>query len=283
MRIQICSDLHLWDNEIQKEGFIEILEPSAPVLALLGDIGDPESKILPIFIDWCCKHWEQVLYVPGNHEFWRLIPGTKKNIDLTLDMLRQYETKYTNFKLCWQTKFVSEDGILILATPLWSRPSEGVTPNDGEQTWFDRDRTFDRMTLTSLHQKDLNWINRECKLAENHAIICLTHYAPTLMLIDRDRIQDPEVTLFASDIETALRPPIVAWACGHTHQSVMWTKSWENASGIDGEVLLVSNPRGSKGSNRFYRKEFVLKIDPSQFKRPQIGEYPFGRIDKSLE
>lgn len=282
MRIQICSDLHLWDSEIKKEGFLDLLEPSAPILALLGDIGDPESKILGEFIDWCCKHWEQVLYVPGNHEFWRLVPGTTKTIDSALELLSQFEKRHTNFKLCWRTKFVSEDGILVLATPLWSRPSEGVTPNEGEHAWFDRDRTFDRMTLASLHQKDLQWIEKQCKYAENHAIVCLTHYGPTLMLVDRDRILDPEATLFASDLETILRPPIVAWACGHTHQSVQWLKDWGNASGIDGKILLVTNPRGNKASNPLYRREYVLKINPSQFIRPEAGEYPFERIDKTL-
>lgn len=283
MRIQLCSDLHLWDGQIQREGFIELLEPVAPVLALLGDIGDPESKIFPEFIDWCCRHWNQVLFIPGNHEFWRLVPGTTKTIDGTLEMLHQYEKKYVNFKLCWQTKFVSEDGLLVLATPLWSRPAEGVTPNDGEQAWFDRDRTFDRMTLTSLHQKDLAWIAQQCKLAENHGIVCLTHYAPTLLLVDRDTIQNPEATLFASDVETVLRPPIIAWACGHTHQSILWTKKWDNASGIDGEILILTNPRGPKASNPYYRRDYVLKLDPSQFKRPEAGEYPFERIDKTLE
>ncbi len=281
MRIQFCSDLHLEINEPKE--FPELLEPVAPVLALLGDIGDPESEVFDTFLDWCCRRWSQVLFVPGNHEFWRMKPETKKTIHTVIARFRVLEERYKNLKFCWRQKLYSEDGVILLATPLWSRPAEGVIPHESEKAWVDRDRSFDRETLHKLHEADLQWLIHELKLAKNQKVVVLTHYAPSLMLIDSRFIQHPDETLYASDLDTLLRPPIVAWACGHVHQSVQWLRDWETATGESGQVLITTNPCGYKYENPYYRKEAVLRIDPSATILRSEDECLVGMSCKSLE
>lgn len=281
MRIQFCSDLHLEINDPKE--FPELLEPVAPVLALLGDIGDPESEIFVTFLDWCCRHWSQVLFIPGNHEFWRLKPETKKTIDSVIARFRILEGRYKNLKFCWRQKLYSEDGVILLATPLWSRPAEGVIPHEYEKAWIDRDRSFDADTLHKLHEADLKWLTRELKAASNETVVVLTHYAPSMMLIDSRFIGHPDETLYASDLDTLLRPPIVAWACGHVHQSVQWLKSWETATGESGEILITTNPCGYKHENPYYRREAVLRIDPLASKTRAADECLAGMSCKTLE
>lgn len=259
MRIQFCSDLHLEINKPKE--FPELLEPVAPILALLGDIGDPESERLMTFLDWCCRHWSQVLYVPGNHEFWRMKPGTTKTISSANQIFLDFEKTHKNFKFCWRQKLHSEDGVVILATPLWSRPAEGIIPNELEHAWVDRDRTFDAKTLHDLHEGDLKWLQRELKAACNGMVVVLTYYAPTLMLVDSRFVQHPDETLYASDLDILLRPPVVAWACGHIHQSVQWLRDWETATGESGQILITTNPYGYDHENMLFRKEAVLRID----------------------
>ena len=281
MRIQFCSDLHLGLNPDVE--FPKLVEPAATVLALLGDIGDPESLLFLSFINYCCRNWEQVLFVPGNHEFWRLEPGSTKTVESALDSLRSLEKTYVNFKLCWRTRLVSEDGVLVLATPLWSRPAEGLVTDPSELPWIDRDRTFDAALLSHLHETDLKWISNECKKAQNQTVVILTHYGPTLMLMERDRILDADVTLFASDLETVLRPPIVSWACGHTHQSVQWLKEWESGTGESGTILITSNPKGFPHRNPQFRIDSVLRIDPLASKLRSEGQSLSEMNYKSLE
>lgn len=281
MRIQFCSDLHLEINDPKE--FPELLEPVAPVLALLGDIGDPESEIFVTFLDWCCRHWSQVLFIPGNHEFWRLKPETKKTIDSVIARFRILEGRYKNLKFCWRQKLYSEDGVILLATPLWSRPAEGVIPHEYEKAWIDRDRSFDADTLHKLHEADLKWLTRELKAASNETVVVLTHYAPSMMLIDSRFIGHPDETLYASDLDTLLRPPIVAWACGHVHQSVQWLKSWETATGESGEILITTNPCGYKHENPYYRREAVLRIDPLASTTRAADECLAGMSCKTLE
>lgn len=260
MRIQFCSDLHLEIN--QRVEYTTLIEPSAPILALIGDIGDPENAEIGIFLKWCCHHWKQVLYIPGNHEFWRIRPGSRKTVDSLMGILKGLEKTLPNLIICWRTKFQSEDGVIVLATPLWSRPAEGVVPHESEHAWIDPDRSFDSETLSQLHEADLQWLKRELQINKKRTVVVLTHYAPTLMLIDRRQVKDADATLYASDLDTLIRPPIVAWVCGHIHQSIQWTKSWENANGDSGEVLILTNPRGYRSENPYYRTDCVLRIDP---------------------
>ena len=66
-RLQIASDLHLE----QRPGatFKDFIAPSAPTLALIGDIGrvdtPEERKHLLAFLIEASKAFETVLYVPG--------------------------------------------------------------------------------------------------------------------------------------------------------------------------------------------------------------------------
>ena len=280
MRIQFCSDLHLEMNKPVE--YTELLTPVAPVLALLGDIGDPESDELRKFIEWCTRIWKQVLYIPGNHEFWRLKPGSKKTISSALTILRSFEKLFPNFLLMWRGKVYSEDGIIVLGTPLCSRPAEGVIPHEHERAWVDNDRTFDAQTLATLHQEDLNWLKQELTAARGTMVVILTHYAPSLLLINRNWINRPEATLYASDLDILIRPPVVAWACGHVHQSIQWLKGWESATGETGVVLLTTNPRGYERDDSGFRTDAVLRINPSAAHQVE-GESLFETPYKTLE
>ena len=169
MRIQYISDLHLEYNTqsvipgTSLSEYDDLLVPTAPILALLGDIGDPENPSLERFLRWATARWSQVLYVPGNHEFWRLKPGSTKTIVSVMKRLYEFEKKYKNLCIMWRTKLMSEDGVLILGCPLWSRPAEGVVPHESERAWIDRDNTFDRETLINLHKADLEWLKKEIR------------------------------------------------------------------------------------------------------------------------
>ncbi len=277
MRIQYISDIHLEIHKTPPKGFDELLVPVAPVLALLGDIGDPESPLYEAFFTWASFHWKQILLVPGNHEFWRIKPGSKKTIESTLFLLRKLEQKFPNVCLMWRTKLVSEDGVVILGCPLWSRPAEGLLPHESEKAYVDRDNSFDSRTLTQLHETDLRWLKQELKqIRENQPVVVLSHYAPTLLLVNRDNVSDAESTLYASDLDILLRPPVVAWACGHVHRVVQWTKSWSTATGQSGSILIVTNPRGYPNQETNWRRDAVLRIDPDaylQVNDSELAEY----------
>ena len=75
LSIQIASDLHLeFYSEDQALPYRDIITPSAPILALLGDIGLPLSanRHYERFLHHMADQFQLVLVVAGNH-------GTQEN------------------------------------------------------------------------------------------------------------------------------------------------------------------------------------------------------------
>ena len=72
--IQIVSDLHVeFFAGRRKPGDLdELITPSAPVLALLGDIGNPMQSIYRDFLLMQAKRFKAVLVLSGNHEYYSL-------------------------------------------------------------------------------------------------------------------------------------------------------------------------------------------------------------------
>jgi len=69
LQIQIASDLHI---EYYKETTIpdDIIVPKAPNLALLGDIGLAHTDQLQNFLYQQADHFQNILFVAGNYEFY---------------------------------------------------------------------------------------------------------------------------------------------------------------------------------------------------------------------
>ena len=83
LQLQIASDLHLEYD--MPDDFKDIINPIAPILILPGDIGNLyKMEDLRKFITWCCDNFVAVLYVPGNHEFYKVYnysPQEKYELD----------------------------------------------------------------------------------------------------------------------------------------------------------------------------------------------------------
>jgi hypothetical protein len=71
-QIQIASDLHLDRMAgMRKPGDLDaLIKPSAPVLALLGDIGSPTREIYKEFLLLQAARFKAVLVLSGNHEYY---------------------------------------------------------------------------------------------------------------------------------------------------------------------------------------------------------------------
>ena len=84
MRVQFVSDLHTEFFPSAEAAFDSIFggsPPTAPVLALLGDVGYINSPVWEDFLRLCLAAWPEVWLNCGNHEFWadkrdgKIVPG----------------------------------------------------------------------------------------------------------------------------------------------------------------------------------------------------------------
>jgi predicted phosphodiesterase len=75
MKIHLMSDLHLDHYKDQGNDFLDGLKGGADVCVLAGDIGTARfpDQLRKVFRR-CAELYPYVVYVPGNHEFYRTTP-----------------------------------------------------------------------------------------------------------------------------------------------------------------------------------------------------------------
>jgi hypothetical protein len=69
-QIQYMSDLHLDHKQWDPNGEPPVLNPVAPYLVIAGDLGNIDTPIFRRFIRNVNTDFDQVILVPGNHEFY---------------------------------------------------------------------------------------------------------------------------------------------------------------------------------------------------------------------
>lgn len=271
MRLQIASDLHLESRP--KQTFRELLEPgTAPLLALLGDIAPLNHPNLRPFLEWCSENWETVLWIPGCVEL--LGPGSgnegrSESPDLETPVLRMRTIAETfwNITVLDHEGMVSSDGIYIFGLPFWKFPrDEGHVWHPGLYRYVEAEPSPAGIPfLRATYNQDLRWL-KATAAAQREPIVVLSHFGPTPWIQEEGFVGDPNTSTVFPDIEELLRPPIVAWLCGHCHQTALANKEWSDATGAKGTVLIANNPKGLPFENLDYRRDAVVRIDPALYK-----------------
>src|SRR6188472_3357313 len=76
MRVQLLSDLHFEYDEDGGEAFVRTVEVAGDVLVLAGDIIPLVSaEVVARALGWFCARFRHVVFVPGNHEYYRTSPA----------------------------------------------------------------------------------------------------------------------------------------------------------------------------------------------------------------
>jgi hypothetical protein len=97
---------------------------------------------------------------------------------------------------------------------------------------------------------------------QKHPVVILSYMAPVTFM-QEEWVGDPETSVRFPDIELVLREPLVAWLCGHVHETVEFSKTWNDAGGTSGTVLVAANGLGMPKQNPEYRKDYVVRVDPN--------------------
>lgn len=263
LRIQIVSDLHIeFYHESKNLDFL--IEPEAPILALLGDIGYACSRQLKNFLYSQCDRFEKVLFLAGNHEYYNNGTNTSSMTE-QLEWMRNVCSKHPNLHFMEQESIILND-VVVLGTTLWSniskkdrRMAENFL-NDYRLSYNhapgEYPRNLKAKETTAIYLESISWIESQLKKAKKNSqkVVVLTHHTPMLTGTSHPQFKDSSVTCcFSSDLEALLLssgPTLVAWACGHTHY---------NFDFMVGSVRVVSNQRGYKNRDKDdYQKDGVV-------------------------
>jgi hypothetical protein len=270
MRLQIASDLHL--EARPKATFMEILEPGvAPILALLGDVAPLGHPNLRPFLEWCSEKWETVLWIPGCLEL--LEPGLAgpryiPDLGAAVARMRTIAEPFWNVMVLDHEGMVSDDGVYIFGLPFWKFPrDEAHLWHPGLYKWVEAEPSpIHTDVMRRLYNEDIAWLRAKVA-AQREPVVVLSHFGPTVWIQEEAFVGDPALSTTFPDIEELMRPPMVAWACGHCHQSVQFAKECGTAGGAKGSVLITTNPKGLPFENLEYRPDAVLRIDPRLYQQ----------------
>jgi predicted phosphodiesterase len=229
MQIQYCSDIHLEFHDKSDKGDLSpemFIKPSAPYLALAGDIGIPDLQSYEVFLGWCSKNWKQVFLVAGNHEYYNYRCPVKTDMTVKRAKIREVMAKFPNVVFLDRSSiYVADEGVRILGCTLWSHiPDEHahnaiLSMNDARQILCAGDIVFSPWKFSELHALEKQWLSDEIDRAAGAGEKCLviTHYMPSFSLI-HPKYQGLSLNCcFASESDDLFRPPVVGWICGHTH------------------------------------------------------------------
>ncbi|KAH6853858.1 Metallo-dependent phosphatase-like protein [Chaetomium sp. MPI-CAGE-AT-0009] len=251
MAIQILSDLHL---EAPKAYDVFDIEPKAPHLALLGDIGNVTAHKHDFFgfLTRQLRRFRTVILVPGNHEAYG------SNWPDTLNLLEDFQEELEARKDMSLGEFILLDrGVLrlpdtntmILGCSLFSHiPTEShMAVGMGLNDFFQTDK-WDVDAHNEMHKRDLSWLNAQVTDLEGSDtnIIIFSHWSPTL----DPRATDPRhagsriTSAFSADLskEKCFKSGRVKlWAFGHTHYNCDFVVDRDDDAG---PLRLVANQRG---------------------------------------
>lgn len=227
VHLQIISDLHL---ETPAAYDIFHIDPKAPYLCLLGDIGYVTNDGFFSFLQIQLQAFSIVFLVLGNHEPYHTTwDEAKKKVSQFQDATQNPSIGKPQGRviLLDQTKYDLSPNLTILGCTLFSR----VTESQMESVSFGlndfyRIEEWSVEKHQSAHLSDLKWLNEQVtsiSSSEPHRkIIVLTHYCPTT----NNQVIDPRhaTSKISSGFMTDLKgepcwenSAVKLWAFGHSH------------------------------------------------------------------
>lgn len=234
MKLKLLSDLHI-------EGFAnkQIYNNSdkADILILAGDINVHADNVYKDLMRFA-ENYENVVYVPGNHEWYH---NSYETFDTRLRALVQ--GKYNIHYLC--NDVANIEGISFIGTPLWSnfrgndKYCEEVRGLISDFKWYSPHVCKERGEAAQ------KWLKCAYENTTGPKVV-ITHWLPALECID-PRFAT-EVVLnryFANDMGDWIKElkDVPYWFFGHTHSSVDIRL---------GDTRVIANPAGYRHRSGYY-------------------------------
>lgn len=244
MLFHLLSDLHLE----QGEPFELRAPPGAACLVLAGDVGDPGSAQYRALLARAAELYEHVVLVAGNHECY------DRSLRQAHDATRDAAAPHANVHFL-NRGTVDVGAARIAGTTLWSDIRDDQARDVSTFIAdFRRIRDMSMWKYASEHRADVAWLQDEIARAAADAVplLVVTHHAPILRASTRpEHIGSKLSSAFETDLSALIRPPVAAWAWGHTHCS----RRLERAG-----VRLLSNQRGYPGERCGFDPAFTFAV-----------------------
>ena len=263
--MQFMSDVHL---EFRRVEGAPVFQPRAPILALIGDIGNPSMKNWRQFLWRNADRYEHVFLVAGNHEFYLSTPEIAK------EKMRRICSKKPNLHFLDNDFFDITPDIRIVGTTLWSNPLEKhhkyLQDNMSDYSQIGKtDTTYIiPADVAEWHSHARKFIEDQRQWAKTNGkqLVILTHHAPIPQALPKEQRKTWIASGYTTDLRELFGPPIILWAYGHTH--IAYDK-------VVRGTRIVSNPLGYKTQRLLekglFQAEKIVALEPPPH---QVGSKP---------
>jgi predicted phosphohydrolase len=248
--IQIASDLHIEYKNNLVPNPLDFITPSADVLVLAGDIGSfYKLNQLTEFLEALCSHFQVVLYVPGNHEWYTVLGQDPLSWDALEKRMYKIESIIPNLYILDKSSVRIGD-ICIAGCTLWSQPECHVPP------FIVRVHGMRTKEYQDKHTEDLSYLKNIMKYCKknDYRLLVITHHPPSLKVLEGAKKRKKFLSLYATDLDYLLNDEYVhTWVCGHVHTN------FDFISALGCRV--VGNQKGKKKDKiTDYRKDFLITV-----------------------
>lgn len=233
MKIQYCSDLHLeFDHNVRYLKSYPIRK-SGEVLVLAGDIIPLHDEFFNNpFFGRISDQYEQVFWVPGNHEFYYT--------DMK-DFSDSFEIKMKSNIRIVHNKSIEYKGVRFIFTTLWSRISE-AREREIEQGVSDyacilkNGRKIRVKETNHLHAKSMEFVSKTLETPHKQTVV-VTHHLPSDACNSREYLNSPVNEAFCTDYTDFIQKSNVSfWIYGHSH--------FNQKPLLQGKTMLLTNQLG---------------------------------------
>lgn len=225
MKIQFMSDLHCEMHMDEGILMIDSLPVVGDVLVVAGDMSNCSG--IDTAVDWLCSKFPQVIFVPGNHEYYF------SDRDSIVSKKQKLESKFRNFH--WLDRHAIEiGGQRFIGTTGWFR--------DSPTNWI-YENLLNDFRLIMGYKK---WVYKAHEESRQYLLdnvrpgdVVITHHAPT-SLSTPARFKTSQLNRFYvadfQDVIEKCQPKL--WIHGHMHSPCDYDT---------GGCRVVCNPRGYPG------------------------------------
>lgn len=210
------------------------------VYIIAGDVGEFSKKGTAVkdILDEMCSRFKAVIYVAGNHEYYRTSIGRfdKK--------MREFTELYDNLHFLQKDSIII-DGVRIIGATLWSDTREHSWEVESKMNDYryirtgpeglEWKRSLRASDTTSMHFSMVDYIEKEILESEEPCIV-VTHHAPSTRSTPLRYKDDPLNCAYSTDLEIEKWP--IVWIHGHIHDQMKYDHNG---------CIVLCNPLGYLG------------------------------------
>jgi predicted phosphodiesterase len=183
-------------------------ETAAEVCIVAGDFDELARHPLGMFKELCDRE-RQVLFVPGNHEYYGA-----RSMAAVDDMLDEVEQKLPNFVVLRTGRLLTFCGRRFLGDTMWV-PKTAALMLSADQVNDSRNIPELLDEIATRYSNFTGWLSSEVRPGD----VVVTHHLPSERSVPAEYRSSPVQPWFlASGAESLFKKELSVWIHGHTHQ-----------------------------------------------------------------